>query len=117
VAVHRVVVEGDLGVEGDDLAVAGDDERVDLEQGAVELVVGGGEALQELDGAAGDGLGEAEGEGQLAGLERLEADGGVDRLAEDLLRLWAATSSMSMPPSVEAMMVVRPVTRSRVMPR
>jgi hypothetical protein len=32
VAVERVVVEVDLGVEADQVAVAGDDQRVDLEQ-------------------------------------------------------------------------------------
>jgi hypothetical protein len=56
VAVHRVVVEGDLGVEGDDLAGAGDDERVDLEAGSSRACRRRRRGLEELDHAAGDGL-------------------------------------------------------------
>jgi hypothetical protein len=80
VAVQRVVVEVDLGVERETAAVLGDDQRVDLEQ-----------SCQPRPGST------------------------------DSLRIFsgwvAATSSMSMPPSRDAITVTRPEARSSSMPR
>lgn len=82
---ERVVVEGDLRVEREELAFGGHEEGVDLDHGAilfpVELVEFGDERhalLKELTG-------EAEAEGDLAGLEGLQADGRVDVDLEDFL--------------------------------
>jgi len=55
--------------------------------------------------------------GQLARLPRQEATAGIDRLAQDLLGWLAATSSISMPPSVDAITVTRPLTRSSTRPK
>ena len=53
---------------------------------------------------------EAEAEGDAAGHDRAAAGGRIDRHLDDLLRrARAATSSISMPPSVEAMTVTREV--------
>jgi hypothetical protein len=41
----------------------------------------------------------------------------IDRHLDDLLGVFAATSSISMPPSVEAMKVMREVARSITAPR
>jgi hypothetical protein len=51
VAEHRVVVEAQLAVEGDQAAVLGDDERVDLDQRAVQLHVELAQRPHELFGA------------------------------------------------------------------
>ena len=82
-AEERVVVEVDLGVEGEELVVLGGDEGIDLEQRGVGFDEGLVEALEERDRLVDlRGL-EAEREGQLARLPCAEADGRVDGLLED----------------------------------
>jgi hypothetical protein len=49
-AEERVVVEGDLGVEGEELVVLGGDEGIDLDQRGVGLNEGLVEALEKGDG-------------------------------------------------------------------
>ena len=84
-AEQRVVVEGHLGVERHDVAGAGDDQRVDLDDGAVELDEGAIERGDELGEGADLLAGQAEPEGQLAGMEAGDAGGRVDRDLQDLL--------------------------------
>ena len=77
-AEHRVVVEAHLGVERDDAVVLGDDQRVDLEHGRV-VVAEGAVAAQDRLHRVLDLLDvQAELEGDLARLEVLHADGGLD---------------------------------------
>ena len=59
----------------------------------------------------------APGEGELARLERLEAEAGIDVFLDDRFGFSAATSSISMPPAVDAMKTVRAAARSSTMPR
>jgi hypothetical protein len=85
VAEEGVVVEADLGVEGEDASVAGGDEGVDLDERAVEFPPALVEGLDELAGGLELVALEAEAEGDLPGLETLETDGGVDEDLGDLL--------------------------------
>ncbi len=82
-AEHGVVVEVDFAVEGDELVVPGGDEGVDLHEGGVGVDEGAVEAGHEADGLVDLGGLEAEFEGEGAGLEGLEADGGVDGFLVD----------------------------------
>ena len=87
VAVERVVVEGDLGVERQQVAALGQDQRVDLDHRGVgldERLVDGVEQLHQLVRRSGA---QPHAERQLARLERHDAGAGVDVLAQDLLRL------------------------------
>ena len=97
-AEQGVVVEAHLGVERQDAPFLGDDQRVDLDHGGVELAEGAVAAEDGADGR-GDLAGlEAQREGELARLEALHADGGLDRdpdqrlglVVRDLLDLHAA---------------------------
>ena len=84
--VESVVVEVELRVEGEEFALVGDDERVDLDHGTVavdEQLVEIGEQLRSL---VHQWAGEAESRGDLAALERHEAEGRIDMHREDLLR-------------------------------
>ena len=72
----------------------------------------------ELDEPAHELAPESQPEGEAARLVRLEAGERIDHRPQDLLRvLRCATSSISTPPSVDAMRVTRPLSRSSVMPR
>src|SRR5690625_3081717 len=86
-AEQRAVVEAHLGVERDHPAATGDNQRIDLQQGDVELgeglIHGHHEPGRRLDLAP---L-ETEREGDLAGLEGHQTDGRIDRLLDDLLRM------------------------------
>ena len=83
VAKERVVVEVDLGVEGEELAIVGGDEGIDLDQRGVGFDEGLVEALEEGHRLVDlRGL-ESQREGQLARLPRAEAHGRVDGLLED----------------------------------
>ena len=97
-AIKRVVVEIDLGVEADDLAVLGDDQRIDFQQAHVLGDEGVIEALDHLAHLLGGIAFELQGGGDLiadigriAGgrldLERLDL---VRRLVRDFLDVHAA---------------------------
>ena len=97
-AEERVVVEAHLGVERQQHALGRGHQRVDLHHGGVEIAEGpvaAEDGLHRLRRMAGV---EAEAEGDLAGLEGLHADGGIDADADqglgpggaDLLDLHAA---------------------------
>src|SRR5699024_2341194 len=74
----RVVVEGDLAVEGDDLAVTGLDQRVDLDEGRVLLAVDVPQLHQHgSDLRTGLGVELRRGD-DLLGLGLVDADAGVD---------------------------------------
>ena len=81
-----VVVEGHLGIEGEQAPVLGHDQRVDLDHGGVEVAQRPVAALDGRDRLARERRRELEAEGQLATLEVLHADRGLDRLAQDGLR-------------------------------
>src|SRR5207248_5904394 len=87
VAVERVVVEVDLGVERNHVALLRDHQRIDLHDAGiarlVRLVRSGGEADEAVHRVAG----EAEPERQIARLVSSEADDRIDRRAQDLLRV------------------------------
>ena len=72
VAEERVVVEVDLGVQGQHAAVLGGDQRVDLEQAGVRGLVGPGHGQQRLHRRLVLLAGQAQSEGQPARLEGLE---------------------------------------------
>ena len=84
---QRVVVEADLGIEGDDLAAAGNDQGVDFDDGAVEGDERGIHAVDEL-AEGGDLLAfQAEAGGEAPGMEAGDARGGIDANAQDFLRV------------------------------
>ncbi len=87
VAEERVVVEIDFRVERHHIARAGDDQRIDLDDRRIErderLVHAEHEFLRALDLLAF----ETEPEGETAGVESLHAGRGIDRKAQDLLRV------------------------------
>ena len=85
-AIERIAVEVHLGVEGDQVAVLGDHQRIDLDQAGVELGERPADAAHEGDRLAHLLALEAEAEGDLAAVERLEPDRGIDRDLDDLLR-------------------------------
>src|SRR5690606_4113160 len=85
-AVQRVVVEVELGVEGDHLVVAGDGQRIDFDERAVALQVEVPEREEELGRLGGELAAQAEVGGDLAGLVGLQAEGWADEFLEDLLR-------------------------------
>src|SRR6185295_14945567 len=75
VTVEGVVVEGDLGVEGQEVAVSGLEKGVDLQEGGVDGLEGLVERLHEAHGLRQERPGDAQAEGELAGLEGLEPHG------------------------------------------
>ncbi|GJE45566.1 hypothetical protein AEGHOMDF_4765 [Methylobacterium soli] len=77
-AEHGVVVEGHLGVERQHPVILGDDERVDLQHGAVAIAEGPVGVHDRLHGRRDLLDVEAELEGDLAGLELLQADRRLD---------------------------------------
>src|SRR5215212_8962675 len=83
VAEHRVVVEGDLGVEREQPPVLRQEERVDLKQRGVGLLVRVVERLHELGRLVDERRGQSQPEGELARLEGAEADGRVDGLLQN----------------------------------
>jgi hypothetical protein len=114
-----VVVEVHLGVEGEHLLVLREDERVDLGDGAVVL----DEALRTealvMNPTAlffGLALGEAEREREVADLVVLRPGVGSKYSLRIFSGVWWATSSMSMPPSVLAMIAIFLVSRSTTTP-
>ncbi len=84
--IQAVVVEVHLRIQGDQVPLAGDHQRVDLHQTRVQLGVGLVHALQEGHRRADLRTLQAQPEGDLAGVERLQADGRVDGDLDDLLR-------------------------------
>ena len=72
VAESGVVVEVELGVDGQQLAVPGDHQRIDLRERGIHLDEGLGEVEHELGGLGGELVLEAELVGQFAGLEGLQ---------------------------------------------
>ena len=82
---ERVVVEGELGVEREEPALLGHRERVDLELERVGLDEAAVETAKDGHGLREERAREPEGRGELAALEVLEADGGIDRLPHDRL--------------------------------
>ena len=114
VAEERVVVEVDLGVEREDLAVLGDDSGLissSEQSSSTNALV---ERRQELSTAS---LGLAGLEAEPVGELRAPATA-CKPIAGSIASLrifsgcFAATSSISMPPSVDAITVTRPVARS-----
>src|SRR6185369_11676916 len=92
VAIERVVVERDLGVEGHDgfLAVGqfNDGERVEFDHGGVAFPPGIVDAGDEFDAGVEQVALEAERRGDLAGLVGHDADGGIDVFLENFLRMF-----------------------------
>ena len=84
-AVEAVAVEGHLGVHRDDAVVGGLEDGVDLEHRGVAADVGGVEGLDEFDHLLERLAGQAEVEGDAAGLEIAQAERRVDGLLEDLV--------------------------------
>ena len=82
-AVEGVVVEIEFGVEGEEIPVLGDDEGIDLDLGAIAGDEEFKESGEEFGGGVDLGAVEAEGFGEFASLEGLEAEDGVDGFAED----------------------------------
>jgi hypothetical protein len=103
VAVERVVVEVELRVEGVHVAVGGDDHRVDLDHRAIALDEELVERVEQAAELAGGG-GEAEVVAELAHLIGLQAGERMTNSRRIFSGVFSATSSMSMPPSVETMM-------------
>ena len=87
VAEEGVVVEVDLGVERHHVARAGDHQRIDLGERRVRLQIGVHEPGDQLRGLGRRLPFEAEAAGHGAGLERQDAEVGIDRQPEDLLRM------------------------------
>ena len=111
--IERVAIEVHLGVERHQVAVFGDHQRIDLDQAGVELGKGLADAAHERD--------------RLADLPAVSSPRpnaiwrpwkGWNPIAGSIATLMifsgvlAATSSMSTPPSVEAMRVSREAARS-----
>ena len=86
VAVEAVAVEGHLGVHRDDAVIGGLEDGVDLEHRGIAADVGGVEGLDEFDHLLERLAGQAEVEGDAAGLEIAQAERRVDGLLEDLVR-------------------------------
>jgi hypothetical protein len=86
-AEERVVIERDLGVEGEEIARLGEDERIDLDHRGIGVDEGLVERSEHLRQLPGGRAVQPHAEGELARLERRHADAGVERLAENLLRL------------------------------
>src|SRR5262245_78613 len=86
VTIERVVVEIDLRVQRVKLAVLGQKEGVDFEERGVHFDEGPIEREHELRGFAGELRRQAQAERQIARLERLHPDGGVDVFLQDFFR-------------------------------
>lgn len=86
VAVEGVVVEAELGVEGEDAAVGGFHQRVDLDHRAVALEEKLVEVAEEFGELLAGVLAEAETLDHLANLVALKTGEGVDELLENLFR-------------------------------
>ena len=97
-AEQRIVVEGHLGIERQQTAVLGGDQRVDLDHGGIEIAEGAVGAHESGHRLADHRRRKTQGKGDLAGLELLHADRGLDGTADhgvglglgDLLDLHAA---------------------------
>ena len=85
-AVERVGVEIDLGIEADQLAVLGDDERIDLEQAHVLVDEGLVELAHHLHALLALVALELEGRGDAAADIRRITGGRIDLHGDDLLR-------------------------------
>ena len=85
-AVERVAIEADLGVETDDLVVLGHDQRIDLEQAHVLGRERGIELGQDLFDLLGEIARELERLRHAAAMMRHDAGGRIDREGEDFLR-------------------------------
>ena len=85
-AEHGVVVQVELGVQGQHVAALGDHQGVDLRQGAVQVDEGPVEVFDETHRRAQQFRVEAHPEDQVAGLVAHAAGDGVDRLFDDQLR-------------------------------
>src|SRR5882724_4123360 len=87
VAVERVVVEVELGVERHDPPVARHHERVDLGERAVLLEIGAEEVEDQPHAGLELLAAQTQAEGEIPRLEGLEREGRVRALADDLLRM------------------------------
>ena len=102
-AEERVVVEVELRVERHDAAVAGDDERVDLDERAVALVEALVERLEELARLAARAPRERRSCARRRRRRRRQGPSNGSMATRWIFSgVFAATSSMSMPPSLEA---------------
>ena len=117
VAVEGVVVDVDFGVERENFAVFGEDERIDFGERAVDGVVGFRESDHSGCGGIHAGGGNAYAEGELARLEGLQGWPGMSCSFRINSGVLCATSSISMPPALDAMKTFWPVSRSSTMPR
>ena len=102
-AEQGVGVEVELRVQGHQVALAVTVERVDLDQRGIRLHVAGVELAEEVHGLINRVAFHADGGSDLLGLVDGQAGQRVDHLGDDLLGVLCATSSMSMPPSLDAM--------------
>ncbi len=86
-AVKGVVVDVHLGVQRKHAAIGGGDERIDLKQRRVGLLVGLVERQHELYRRCDKLRLQTEAEGDLARLEGLKANRGIDVLLDDRIRV------------------------------
>ncbi len=86
VAEERVVVEVDLGVERDQAVVLGRDQRIDFHQRSVGVEIRLVQCGEQRDRLVHQLRLEAEGEGNLARLERNQPDARLDVLLDDRVR-------------------------------
>jgi len=84
-AVRRQVMRRDRGrcVESDELAVAGEHAGIDFQHGGVSVNKSAIKSLEEGNRGIGDFARQAKAERDLAGLIRLQANGGMNRFAQD----------------------------------
>ena len=100
--IERVGVKGDLGVEANKLPGLGDDQRIDLEQAHVLGDEGRIELAHQILRLLGEIVVQAERLRDSPPVMRHDAGRRIDREGQNLLGGWLrATSSMSMPPSVD----------------
>ena len=110
---QRVVVEVDLGVEADQLLVLGDDQRIDLEQAHVGVDKGLIEIAQQRAQLLAPDRRQASAHARPRGrgADKCRSTGSIE-MVTILSGVLCATSSMSMPPSVETTTATREVSRS-----
>src|ERR1700722_8115801 len=85
--IQGVVIEGDFGVERVHFSVAGDHAGINFDHRSIGLDEGAVERLKEGNGGVDLFRREAQAEGQLARLKRLEADGRIDFFLENRFRI------------------------------
>ena len=111
-AEQGVVVEVELGVEHQQLALVGHDQGVDLDLRGVGVEERVEELRENLPRLLGEVARQAERGRDRAAVVRHQAGRRVDGQRWIFSGVSWATASMSMPPSVEATMAIRPLSRS-----